>query len=110
MWTLPGILMLFSALVAGGSALHIREQASQATILAAAGHEVLVTVKHSGDYFCPAYCRVDHRHIVHDIRWQCTQGAGCDHFRVLHVVGRPGDSLSPELLSLLEPGDAPSIP
>ncbi len=105
MWNLPGFLVLFSAMVVGGSALRTQERDALATIHAAGGRDVQVRVKNTGEYFCPARCRVDHRHQVHDVRWQCAQGLSCDHYLVLHVSGNPEEEPPQELLS--QGGPAP---
>ncbi len=49
-------------------------------------HIEQVRVINYGDAFCPPNCKVQHRHLVHDIRWSCADAAACEHITVLHVI------------------------
>ncbi len=110
MGSLAGMLVFFSLIVAGGSAWHVEELRSQATIYVATGEKIFVSVKNSGDYFCPRYCRVDHRHRVHDVRWVCRQHQACGHYQVLHIAGSPKNRSPQPQLALDSTVDLGPVP
>ncbi|UCH10676.1 MAG: hypothetical protein JSU61_01935 [Fidelibacterota bacterium] len=83
-------LALFVALTVGGISYQVRIALSHAVIYYQDGHTEQVRVVNYGDFFCPAHCRVQHRHRVHDIRWTCPDADSCSHFTVLHVLVQPG--------------------
>ena len=86
MMSLAASLTLFAFIAVGGAAHQYRAVWSDAVIYYQDGHREEVRVKNRADYFCPAYCRVAHQHLVHDIRWSCADRVGCSHFTVLHVI------------------------
>lgn len=61
-------LILFASITVGSVAYQYRGMRSEAAIYYQDGHKEKVRVSNSGQYFCPSYCRVDHQHLVHDIR------------------------------------------
>ncbi len=81
-------LVLFAALTVGGVSYRSSMIRSSAIITFPNGRIEQVRVVNYGDAFCPPYCKVQHRHLVHDIRWSCADAAACEHFTVLHVVYR----------------------
>lgn len=87
-------ILLVVAIILGSALGRYKTVQSYAEIQYTDGHIEYVQVNQAGDYFCPRYCLINHRHKVHDIRWVCEDGSDCAHFRVYHVKGpRPGRSL-----------------
>ena len=86
MMSLAASLTLFAFIAVGGVAHQHQAMRSEAVIYYQDGHNEKVRVLNSGQYFCPSYCRVDHQHLVHDIRSSCADRVECDHFTVLHVI------------------------
>jgi len=81
-------LVLFAALTAGGFSYRYSIIRSSAVIHFPDRHIEHVRVVNQGDAFCPPNCKVQHRHLVHDMRWSCADAAACEHFTVLHVLYR----------------------
>ena len=81
-------ILLFVAIVAGGSVYQYGVQRLNAVIYYPDGRiELVRVVNHTGNY-CPVECAVHHRHRVHDVRCECMDGEDCKHFTVLHVICR----------------------
>ena len=79
-------LVLFAVMTAGGVNYRSSIIRSSAVIHFPDRHIEQVRVVNYGDAFCPPNCEVQHRHLVHDIRWSCADAADCEHFTVLHVI------------------------
>lgn len=79
-------ILIFVAIVASGSAYQVSIQRLNAVIYFQDGHIELVRVVNQSGHYCPVDCAVHHRHRVHDVRWECAEAEGCEHFTVLHVI------------------------
>jgi hypothetical protein len=79
-------ILLFVAIVASGSTYRMSIQRFNAVIYFQDGQIELVRVVNQSGHYCPAECAVQHRHRVHDVRWECTDSEDCEHFTVLHVI------------------------
>ena len=104
------ILIFFASLTLAGTVFERGGRLSQAVIFQPDGSRMEVQVSNFGAYFCPPHCRVNHRHLVHDIRWGCGGGKGCGHYTVLHMVLRPrqtGPGVLPPLNSNVAEEPAP---
>ena len=86
MISLAASLALFASITMGSMAYQRQALRSQALITYRDGRTEQVSVRNSGEYFCPVNCQVHHRHRVHDLRWTCRDQDGCDHFTVFHVI------------------------
>ena len=47
-----------------------------------------VTVINGKSYYCPYTCRINHRHIIHEVEWQCDDNGSCVHY--VMTYGIPG--------------------
>ncbi len=100
-------LVLFAVLTASGVNYRSNIIHSHAVIYFPDRPIEQVRVVNHGDAFCPPNCKVQHRHLVHDIRWSCADAAACEHFTVLHVIYRGEEHRSAALEKAL--GDADLI-
>ncbi len=80
-----GLAFLVATLI-GGLAYQYSDARSNAVIYFHDGHVEQVEVTDHGTDFCPASCKVAHRHQVHDIRWDCSNANRCTHYTVFHVI------------------------
>ena len=80
--------ILLGFLTAGSLFLRQNKSRAEEIFRFASGRIEQVTVANGKNYYCPYSCRVNHRHIVHEVEWHCDDSDNCVHFVITY--GLPG--------------------